>query len=248
KAFLIAAMAFLSVVVQPAYLKAQTYMETFGQNRIQTRKYEWKFFETKHFRIYHYDAAGRQLARYVAEQAEKDIRIIERKLGGQFPDRFSIILYNSYDEYRQNNIGRKNDAPSQNLPTGKVDIVGDKLVVYFTGIHTDVHRQLREGMSRVVMERMLFGQSLKDIVKNAVSLNLPTWVTTGYIDYLVDGWDARSETAWKNIMAANPGVGFHELSVRYPEAAGKAFWKFISANFGENNVKNILYALQMKSN
>src|SRR5690606_4801318 len=143
KAFLIAAMAFLSVVVQPAYLKAQTYMETFGQNRIQTRKYEWKFFETKHFRIYHYDAAGRQLARYVAEQAEKDIKIVERKMGGKFPQRFNIVLYNNYDEYLQTNIGRKYDSQLQDVPAGTVNLVGDKLVVYFTGVHTDLRRQLR---------------------------------------------------------------------------------------------------------
>src|SRR5690606_2145250 len=61
------------------------------------------------------------------------------------------------------------------------------------------------------------------------------------------GWDAASETKWKNLLQANPDKGFYELAEREPELAGKAFWKFISERYGENNVKNLLYTMQMKS-
>src|SRR5690349_1739923 len=88
---------------------AQANVETFGQNRVQYRKFEWKFFDTKHFRVYHYDRSGVTLARYVAEQAERDIAVVEQRMSGTFPKRFNIVLYNSYDEYRQSNIGLKYD-------------------------------------------------------------------------------------------------------------------------------------------
>ena len=244
----LAAVVLLAGLLAPApKVEAQTYLETFGQNRVQTRKYDWRFFDTEHFRIYHYDAAGRQLARYVAEQAEKDIRVVEQKMGGKFPHRFNIILYNNYDEYRQTNIGRKYDSQLQDIPAGTVDIVGDRLVVYFTGVHTDVRRQLRAGMSRVVMERLLFGDSFREVVKNAVLLNLPSWTTNGFIAYLVDGWDATSETNWKNLLQAHTDWGFYELAEKEPELAGKAFWKYISEKYGEGNIKNLLYAMQLKS-
>lgn len=226
---------------------AQSYLETFGQNRIQTRKYDWKYFDTEHFRIYHYDAAGRQLARYVAEQAEKDIKIITKKMGGKFPHRFNIILYNNYDEYRQTNIGKKFDDQIQNTKAGTVDLVGDRLVIYFTGVHTDVRRQLRSGMSRVVMERMLFGENFRSMVKNAVIMNLPTWLTDGYIDYIVDGWDATSESTWKNLLEGNPKHDFYDFTETEPELAGKAFWKYISEKYGEQNVKNLLTTMELKS-
>jgi hypothetical protein len=247
RAAVIAIMTVACVACGVAPVEAQTYLETFGQNRIQTRKFEWKFFDTEHFRIYHYDAAGRQLARYVAEQAEQDIKVIERKMGGQFPHRFNIILYNNYDEYRQTNIGRKFESQLQDVPAGTVDLVGDRLVIYYTGVHTDVRRQLRAGMSRVVMERLLFGESFREMVKNAVLLNLPAWTTNGFIAYLVDGWDAASETKWKNLLQANPRKGFYELAEKEPEIAGKAFWKYIAERYGEHNVKNLLYAMQLKS-
>ncbi|MEI8278447.1 MAG: hypothetical protein WCG87_01715 [Bacteroidota bacterium] len=241
-------LAAMLIMALPEMVLAQTNTEVYGQNRIQYRKFKWKFFDTQHFRIYHYDAAGIELARYVSEQAEKDISVIEKKMGGQFPHRFNIILYNSYDEFRQTNVGRKSSTTTEDSPAGTIDLVGDKLIVYYTGEHIDLKRQLRSGMSRVVMQRMIFGESFREMVKNAVLLNLPQWVTDGYIAYLVDGWDTKSNTDWKNILVARPKTGFYELSEKYPELAGKAFWKFVATQYGENTTKNLLYTMQLKSN
>ncbi|OSZ82023.1 hypothetical protein CAP35_01765 [Chitinophagaceae bacterium IBVUCB1] len=243
-----AVLALIASFTWLATANAQTNVEVFGQNRLQYRKFDWKFFDTKHFRIYHYDAAGRQLARYVAEQVENDIRVVERKMGGKFPHRFKIIVYNSYDEYRQTNIGRKYDSQLQDMPAGTVDLVGDKLVVYYTGVHTDLRRQTRAGMSRVIMERMLFGDNFREMVRNAVMMNLPNWTVYGFISYLVDGWDSKSNSDWKNLLESQPDAGFYELAEKQPELSGKAFWKYITDKYGEATTKNVLYTMQLKSN
>jgi len=243
--FFVAVCAFF---IAPIKTRAQANLEVFGDNRIQYRKFDWKYFDTRHFRIYHYDRAGKQLGRYVSEEAENNIKVIEKKLGGQFPKRFNIILYNNYDEYRQTNIGLKEESQIlENTPAGTVDLVGDKLVVYFTGEHGDLRHQIRAGMARVVMERMIFGDNFKKMVKNALLLNLPAWVTEGYISYLVDGWDTKANTAWKNLLDARPDAGFFELSEQYPELAGKAFWKFVSDQYGDAAVKDLLYTIQLKT-
>jgi len=228
--------------------QAQTNLEVFGQNRIQYRRFDWKFYDAEHFKIYHYDRSGRELARYVAEQAEQDITAIERRMGGLFPDKLDIILYNSYDEFQQTNIGLNSKLQLQNdNPTGTVNLVGDKLVIYFTGKHADLKRQLRQGMAQVVMERLMFGENFREMVRNAVLLNLPPWVTTGYIDYVVDGWTADDDNDWKNLVMVDGKAHFDELGDRNPRLAGKAFWKFIAVKHGENNVKNLLYLTQLKS-
>ncbi len=238
----------LMSLVIPVGLNAQSYIELFGQNRLQYRKFAWKYFDTKHFRVYHYDRTGLQLGRYVAEESEYNIPYIEKKLGGQFPKRFSIILYNSYDDYRQSNVGLKDESPlTGNTRAGTLNLVGDKLVVYFTGEHSDLRHQIRAGMARVVMERMIFGESFRKIVKNALLLNLPEWVTDGYIAYLVDGWDAKSNSQWKSLLEFRPDAGFYQLAEEYPELAGKAFWKFVSEQYGANTVKNLLYSMQQKT-
>lgn len=242
-------LAALCVFASPNSVFAQSNIEAFGQNRIQYRKFDWKYFDTKHFRVYHYDKSGRQLGRHVAEEAEYDMNVIERRLGSQFPQRFNIILYNNYDEYRQSNIGLKEESSTTlgNTKAGSLKIVDDKLVVYFTGSHADIRRQIRSGMATVVMQRMLYGDDLKKAVKNSLLQNIPEWVTSGYIAYLVDGWDEKTNSEWKGIMNANPNRGFYEISKQHPEIAGKAFWKFVSDQYGPNTVKTLLYAMQQKT-
>ncbi len=227
---------------------AQTNLETFGQNRVQYRRFDWKYYDAEHFKIYHYDRSGRELARYIAEQAEQDVTAIERRLGGLFPQRLNIMLFNSYDDYQQTNIGLNSGLQLQNNNrAGTVTLVGDKLVIYFTGEHSDLKRQLRQGMAQVVMERLMFGENFREMVRNAVLLNLPPWVTTGYVDYVVDGWTTEDDNSWKNTMMADGKVRFDNVADRNPRLAGKAFWKYIAVRYGENNVRNLLYLTQLKS-
>lgn len=226
----------------------QAYVETFGQNQVQNRKFDWKFFDTKHFRVYHYDKSGRQLGRYVAEEAENNIKVIEQKMGGQFPDRFNIILYNSYDDYRQTNVGLKDQSQISNMTiSGTWNLTGDKLVVYHTGNHTDLQRQIRAGMAQVVMERMIYGESFKKMAKTALLMNLPPWVTQGFIAYLVDGWNTEANSEWKRLLDARPKTGFYEFAEEYPEISGKAFWKFMSDNYGMPKMKGLLWEMQQKT-
>lgn len=227
--------------------KAQPSLEVFGQNRIQYRQFKWSFYEAKHFKIYHYDRSGKQLARYVAEQAEKDLEAIQQKSGALFNEKLGIILYNSYDDYQQSNIGLNSELQMQNNnPAGTVNIIGDKLVVYFTGKHSDLKRQLRQGMAQMIMERLMFGDNFKEIVRNAVLLDLPEWVTAGYVDYIVDGWTAKDENDWKNKVMQSEKVFFNELALENPRLGGKAFWKYVAFKYSESTVREILYDTQLK--
>lgn len=236
------------LLLLPGLLQAQTNTEVFGQNRVQYRQYNWKYFDTKHFRVYHYDRTGIPLARYVCEQAERDIPELEQRLGGKFPERFNIMLYNNYDEYRQTNIGLKFESQLQDVSAGTFDLVGDKLLVYFSGIHTDLRRQIRLGIVRVMMQKMIFGQDARSIAKNAINQSLPRWTTEGYVAYVVDGWDQKSESEWKNVLDAQPKAGFYKLGEEYPELAGKAFWKYVADRYGEERIAEALRTMQDKSN
>ena len=245
---LLASALVLAATLATTLARAQGYVETFGQNRVQNRKFDWKFFDTKHFRVYHYDRSGRQLGRYVAEEAENSIKVIEQKMGGQFPDRFSIILYNSYDDYRQTNVGLKDESQiSQMTISGTWNLTGDKLVVYHTGNHTDLQRQIRAGMAQVVMERMIYGESFKKMAKTELLMNLPPWVTEGFIAYLTDGWNTETNSEWKRLLDASPKTGFYEFSEEHPEIAGKAFWKFVSDNYGKAKMRTLLSEMQQKT-
>lgn len=225
----------------------QPSLEVFGKNRVQYQRFDWKFYESKHFKVYFYERAGRTLARYVTEQAEKDLSIIEQQSGALFNDKLSIILYNSYDHFMQSNIGLNSELQMQNNnPAGTVNMIGEKLVLYFTGEHFDLKRQIRQGMARMVVERLMYGENFKEKVRNAVVLDLPTWIMDGYVDYIVDGWTAKDENDWKNLIFNEKNNYFNELSIENPRLAGKAFWKYIEGQYGSNTIREILFYTQQK--
>lgn len=223
---------------------AQTYLEVYGQNRVQLRKFNFDFFDTKHFRIYHYDKAGRNLARYVAEEAERHIMIIENKIGGQFPTRYEIIVYNNYDEFVQSNIGLNAESQIRQMQAGKINFAGDILQVYFTGSHADVKNQIREGLARVMVEKSMFGETTREIIKNAISLDLPQWVIDAYIAYKVYDWEPTQEIAWKNILQENSALPFNRIVEKYPKEAGIAFWKYLYTAFGSTISEDFLWSLK----
>jgi hypothetical protein len=228
---------------------AQTYLERYGQNRIQYRKFSWKVFETDHFRVFHYDRSGKELARYVAEQSEKDMASIQSRVKKSNVDKFNIVLYNSVDDYRQSNIGRSNDASQvRSTESGTVDFFDDKLVVYFTGVHTDLRNQIQDGISKVFLEKDLKGGSLDQIAFNSAKNNIPDWLQKGYTQYSAAGWTEQTDKAWKGIMEGNPKKKFYNLTQINGPIAGQAFWKYVSERYGKNEPKSLMGLMKSKGN
>lgn len=230
-------------------LKAQTNTELFGQNRVQLRNFDWKYYQSKDLKIYFYDRAGVELSRYIAEQMDKDLALIQKRMGDIMPEGFDVVLYNSYDHYLQTNIGLASTNNVQNNAAGQVNIIGNKLVVYFTGKHEDLKRQLRTGLYSIILEKTLFGESIGEALKNSLVMNMPKWFSEGYLNYMVDGWDSKDNSEWKSlVMDSSRSSRFEDLARQYPVLSGKAFWKYLIERYGEQNVKDFIFIAQNESN
>src|SRR3982751_2410546 len=56
--------------------KAQVNAVEFGKNRVQYKKFKWQYYQTKNFNAY-FNQNGQELAKYVAQCAEKELPLIE---------------------------------------------------------------------------------------------------------------------------------------------------------------------------
>src|SRR5512138_588283 len=89
---------------------AQVSSVAFGKNRIQYRKYNWRFYQTPNFNV-HFNDGGRELAKYVLELAEEELPKLEKFTETALQRRANIVLYNSYDDAQATNIGLGTNAP-----------------------------------------------------------------------------------------------------------------------------------------
>src|SRR5205085_6240827 len=83
---------------------AQVNAVQFGKNRLQFKKFKWQYYQTKNFNVY-FNQDGQELAKYVAQSAEKELPDLEAAAEYSLQRRANIILYNNFVDMQQTNIG-----------------------------------------------------------------------------------------------------------------------------------------------
>lgn len=223
---------------------AQASWEPFGQNRVQYRTFNWSYYDTTNFRCFYYDK-GKESAIYCVNIAEEELQFITQVMGGSLSKKINIIIYNNFSDYRQTNLGRHQEDMNA-ADGGRIDIVGNSMPIYFNGDHMHLKRQIRKGLATRIKNKMLFGDNIKDVIKNSMKMNLPEWFGSGHIAYISDEWTPALQLELQNMVASTNKNKFEDLALAYPSLVGHSFWNFIASKYGENTITNILYLIRFR--
>jgi hypothetical protein len=66
----------LAYCLLPVASQAQVNAVEFGKNRVQYKKFKWQYYQSKNFNTY-FSQNGQELAKFVAQVAEKELPAIE---------------------------------------------------------------------------------------------------------------------------------------------------------------------------
>lgn len=223
---------------------AQVGTVEFGKNRVQYQKFNWKYYQTQNFNTY-FSQDGLGLGKYVAQIAETELPSIEEFVEYGMQRRTNIVVYNNFDEMQQSNIGLGIDW--QNVG-GVTKLVNNKMLVYFDGNHDNLRRQIRQGLARVLVENILFGDDLGEVAANSALLDLPKWLTDGYIEYAAENWSPALDDDLRAIMLAGKYTSFYQFAFEKPLMAGHSFWKYVADKYGKNKVTYFLYLARIYRN
>ena len=94
----------LVFTIIPMLSFAQVNSVEFGKNRVQFKKLKWKFYQSPNFNTY-ISQGGTELGKFVEQVAEQELPSLESFIEYSMQRRTNIVVYNSYDEYKQSNIG-----------------------------------------------------------------------------------------------------------------------------------------------
>ncbi len=212
--------------------------QEFGQNRVQYRSFNWLYYPTDNFEVYYYQG-GKELAAYVAQSAELNLRQLEGFFDYKTEERVQIIVYNKQSEFRQSNVGiLNNDA--YNIG-GTTRIVGSKIFVYFKGDYNALEVQLREGLATVLFNQMMYGGDWRELIKNAALLSMPAWYEQGLMSFAAAEWNAELVAHVRDGMLTGKYHRLNRLQGDDARYAGHAIWKYVADVYGENVIPNILY-------
>ncbi|MFL9481373.1 hypothetical protein ACI6Q2_01265 [Chitinophagaceae bacterium LWZ2-11] len=225
------------VLALPIATFAQVNTVQFGKNRVQFKKFQWKFYQSPNFNTY-VSQGGTELGKFVAQVAEEELPSIESFTEYSLQRRANIVVYNSYDEFKQTNIGLGLDWQNAG---GSTKLVNNKLIVYFDGNHNHLKLQIRQGIAKVLTDNLLFGDDIGEIASNQALLDLPKWLTDGYVDYVAENWSTKLDDDLKSAVLSGNYNNFYQFAFDKPNLAGHAFWNYIAEKYKKENVTYFLY-------
>jgi hypothetical protein len=226
------------------YSNAQVSAVQYGKNRVQYQKFKWKYYQTNNFNTY-FSQDGLDIAKYVAQVAEKELPGLEEFVEYGLQRRANIAVYNSFDEMYQSNIGIGIDWQNTG---GVTKLVNNKMLIYFDGNHENLRRQIRQGIAGVLVANVLFGDDLGEFAANQTLLDLPKWLTDGYISYAAEEWSTDLDNQLKNAMLSGEYKNFYHFAFEKPELAGHAFWYYIGNKYGKAKTTYLLYLARIYRN
>ena len=188
---------------------------------------------------------ARNLGKYVAQLAEKELPGIEKFVEYGLQRRANLVIYNSYNEMEQSNIGLNLDWQTTG---GITKLVNNKMVLYFDGDHNHLRLQVREGIARILVENILFGDDLGEFAANQALLDLPQWLTDGYIEYVAESWNTIEDDKLRSAMLSGRYNNFYQFAYEQPNLAGRAFWEYLSEKYKRENVTYFLYLARVYRN
>jgi hypothetical protein len=216
----------------------------FGKNRVQFKKFKWQYYQSRNFNTY-FNQNGQELAKYIMQVAEEELPDIESFTEYSLQRRANIVVYNEFADLQQSNIGMGIDWQNTG---GATKLVNNKMMVYFNGDHAHLRKQIRQGIARIITDNVLFGEDLGEFAGNQALLDLPQWLTDGYVDFAAENWSTALDDELKSEILSDNYTKFYQFAFEKPRLAGHAFWYYIEEKYKKENVTYLLYLARVYKN
>lgn len=238
----------LLLCLSPLVNKAQFYSGSqmdFGKNRVKYDNFFWTYYIYDRYDVYFYEE-GKDLANYVSKSAKTQMESVERLFDYSFDGKVQFICYNKHSDFKQSNIGLSTEE--QYNTGGVTRIAGSKIILYFEGDHNKLDAQIRAGLAEVLIDQMMYGGNVREMLKNNSLLNLPEWYTKGLIDYVANDWSSDIDNRVKDGVLSKKYKNINRLEGTDAVIGGHALWKHIADNYGEAVISNLLYMTKVSRN
>ncbi|NLR91051.1 LpqB family beta-propeller domain-containing protein [Flammeovirga agarivorans] len=232
----------LSILFFFTFIEAQAqhffHLDKFGKNRVQYEVFDWSYIETEHFELYYY-GYGITIAKMAGEIAEREYQSITETIGYAPFYKTKVLVYNSVQDLRQSNIGLFQQGYKI---TGQTSFIRSEVEVAFSGSKHLYEEDVKRAISDALIFEMMYGGSLKDMIKSSYLMNLPNWFVVGASDYIARGWSREMDDKVRDFFSRHPKKF---PNIRYIEGenakiVGQSIWNYLVEKYGRSNMASIL--------
>ena len=178
-------------VAAPAEAAAQFF--SFGQNKIQYRKLDWRVLRGPHVDLYYYPAEA-DLAPAALAYAEASYDTLAVQFGHDVAERIPLVVYASHTDFEQTNI--LPFTPPEGL-LGATDFLKRRVSLPFRGSFAEFRHTLRHELVHV-FQLDLLGEAYLQAPRHS-RFQFPLWWTEGLAELWSSGQDARDEMVLRDL-------------------------------------------------
>lgn len=216
--------------------EAQHANETFGRNRIQYKKFDWKYLSSENFDLYFYGErkkASQEALQYMESEFDRITDLL-----GYYPyQKTKVFLYNSITDLQQSNVGLNHN---RYVVSGETEFIKPYVEIAHPGNLEEFKEELVFKMSNLLVNEMMFGGSLRDMFTSGVLLNLPDWFISGTSYYVAHGWNDEMDDYVRQLVAGKKMNKALRLKGREAALVGQSIWNYIVEKYGKSSINNIL--------
>ena len=225
---LLAAAAVALGAAAPAELSAQFF--SFGQNKIQYRKLDWRILRGPHVDLYYYPAEA-DLAPAALAYAEASYDTLAVQFGHDVAERIPLVVYASHTDFEQTNI--LPFTPPEGL-LGATDFLKRRVSLPFRGSFAEFRHTLRHELVHVFQLDLLSEAYLQ--APRHSRFDFPLWWTEGLAELWSSGQDARDEMVMRDLTLSGRLPALRQLTwvtsgIVYP--LGGQIQRWLADNYGD---------------
>ncbi|MEE8335902.1 MAG: hypothetical protein V3S48_05650 [Candidatus Neomarinimicrobiota bacterium] len=220
------------------------FAQSFGQNKVQYRQFDWSYLSTPHFDIYFYGEEV-ELARFTLEAANEAYEQISKHLRWTLKKRVPIIVYHSHNDFQTTNVV---GTYMQEGIGGVTELFKNRVVIPFEGDYTQFRHVIHHELVHAVINDMIYGGRMQNVISNRNALRLPLWVNEGLAEYLSSNWDTKADMTIRDIAINERIPSIQELEYFMAYKGGQSVWRFIAEKYGREKIGEIFHAMKNTGN
>lgn len=215
---------------------------SFGKNRVQYNKFDWRFIQSDHFDIYYYDSKNYYLAEFSAYALEGAYKQLSEDFQHEITDRIQIIIYASHSEFSETNVVPL-PIDAQGIG-GVTDKYKNRITMPFQGDYAEFRRVLHHELVHAVFNDMFYGGSVQSIIQNNIQLVFPLWFEEGMAEFTALGWDSNTDMFIRDAVMNAYLPPIKQLGGYFAYRGGQSFWYYISEEYGREKIGEILQRIK----
>ena len=203
--------------------------------------FDWKFIQSKHFDVY-FSQGGYELAQYTAVVAESSLVSLSKNLDHNISDRIPIVVFNSHNEFQQNNV------LDEFLPEGVggvTELFKNRVLIPFEGNYEQFRHVIHHELLHAFMNDMFYGGSIQNVISKNITLNIPLWFSEGMAEYQsLNGLDKATDMYIRDAILNNnlPPIEYNNGYLAY--RGGQSFLSFIADTYGDYKMGELMNNIQ----